>query len=82
MNQTAFVSALHDSATNGDVPPNWYEYVHLEGPRPPSLYQRLEFLAVPLAETHIDYERRRFHVVIGTPLYVARASTSPERSPE
>lgn len=70
--------ALKRSVAEGDLPSDWFELVDgwtfYEKPLP---YQRLEFLAVPLYDNKVDVYSRlnqthNVHVVIGTPVYVAR----------
>lgn len=75
---------LRDGELTGDLPRYWSDcmdrtrvtsYDPWSGGIPP---QRLEFLAVPLAETTIDVPKEGpVHVVIGTPLYVATARLAP-----
>ena len=68
---------LENGELTGDLPRYWHAYMDRAPaePQPGALSpQRLEFLAVPLAETQIDLnEMRPIHVVIGTPVYVATA---------
>jgi hypothetical protein len=69
---------LRQGVADGELPKLWVTYFGQE-PRPGSYRlpaQRLSFLAIPLAETTVDLdEASPVHVVIGTPLYVARAAS-------
>ena len=50
-----------------DARPGYYDTL------PQLPVQRLDFLAIPLVEYELEYEGHHLNIVLGTPLYVARA---------
>lgn len=65
---------LRQSITEGDMPSRWPSKIAWDGARNLPK-QRLDFLAIPLAERRANLSLvGSLHIILGTPLYVAHSS--------